>query len=204
MGEERPACRICLAQRDSKSNPLLSPCDCRGSVRYIHLHCLNHWRYIDMGKNGERCELCNAEYTIREIPIQEVIPRKDTPTAYILRYPIVLSVGIHYGVIFIMTFRYPPSHVWMPNCDYIIWQDAFMFSYLCLLSTQFKVRQPGLYRRIADKQKAFALFSLHILCMWLLHEEYLVFGPVANALLGFYWKLHMDTLQDMNAHRAIY
>ena len=203
MGEERATCRICLLVRNSKSNPLLSPCDCRGSVRYIHLHCLNHWRYLDMERNGERCELCNAVYILHQVPVQEVIPGQDTPTAYILRFPIVISVGVHYIVLFAMIFNYPPSQVKIPDRDYIIWQDAFMFCYLCLFSTQFKVRQPKIYRRALHKQKAFLLFLSHCLSLYAMHEGYLIFGPLANLLLGFYWSIHVETLQEMNGYMAI-
>ena len=38
-------CRICLNEstNDSTTNPLINPCNCTGSVRYIHLECLRQW-----------------------------------------------------------------------------------------------------------------------------------------------------------------
>ena len=203
MGEERPACRICLISRNSKSNPLLSPCDCRGSVQYVHLQCLNHWRYLDIEQNGERCELCNAIYIIHRVPVQEIIPSKDTPIAYILRFPITVSVGIHYIVLLAMTFQYPPFQIRLPAHEYILWQDVFMFCYFCLLSTQFKVRQFKLYRKVLHKQKTWLLFLSHFLSLYAMHEGYLIFGPLSNLLLGFYWSIHTETLQEMNSYVAI-
>ncbi len=43
-GEAANRCRICLSSSDDKDNPLInSPCRCAGSVKYLHLACLQHW-----------------------------------------------------------------------------------------------------------------------------------------------------------------
>ncbi|OZC05132.1 zinc finger, C3HC4 type [Onchocerca flexuosa] len=34
-------CRICL-EEDNESN-LISPCECRGSLQFVHIRCLQHW-----------------------------------------------------------------------------------------------------------------------------------------------------------------
>ncbi len=37
-------CRVCLSDTDTKDNPLVaSPCKCSGSVKYLHLLCLQYW-----------------------------------------------------------------------------------------------------------------------------------------------------------------
>ena len=36
-------CRICLSHTDEKSDPLITPCKCSGSLQYVHLSCLQHW-----------------------------------------------------------------------------------------------------------------------------------------------------------------
>ena len=42
--KSKPICRICYMEEDeSKTNPLIQPCSCSGSMRYIHLKCLRHW-----------------------------------------------------------------------------------------------------------------------------------------------------------------
>jgi hypothetical protein len=66
-------CRICFRSDSDKSDPLISPCKCAGSMSYIHYKCLkqcismkinkkvgdNYICYI--WKNFE-CEICLAEY----------------------------------------------------------------------------------------------------------------------------------------------
>ena len=37
-------CRICLSEEDNpKKNPLICPCTCKGSMKYIHYYCLKNW-----------------------------------------------------------------------------------------------------------------------------------------------------------------
>jgi hypothetical protein len=50
-------CRICL---DSEWC-LISPCDCKGTVQYVHLECLKKWRTIS---KRFKCEICNSYYQI--------------------------------------------------------------------------------------------------------------------------------------------
>ena len=36
-------CRICLSDDNDQNNPLINPCKCSGTMKYIHLKCLRHW-----------------------------------------------------------------------------------------------------------------------------------------------------------------
>lgn len=68
-----PLCRICLSEDFEPSNPLFSPCKCSGTMKYIHLNCLQEWlnsrKVIKDNpfsktyywKNLE-CELCKTTY----------------------------------------------------------------------------------------------------------------------------------------------
>jgi hypothetical protein len=57
-----PECRICL---EHGNTPLISPCNCQGTQKYIHLECLNRWRLENI--NNEKyttCEICKREFEI--------------------------------------------------------------------------------------------------------------------------------------------
>ena len=42
--EKIKICRICyLEEFDKDNNPLIKPCKCSGSMKYIHFECLLHW-----------------------------------------------------------------------------------------------------------------------------------------------------------------
>ena len=72
-------CRICyLEENDKINNPLIKPCKCSGSMKYIHYECLLHWlkaKIIDKSSrfhnNGYlsvfnlkliECELCKTKF----------------------------------------------------------------------------------------------------------------------------------------------
>eukprot|EP00347_Sterkiella_histriomuscorum_P020981 403335720 len=44
-------CRICFSPKDT----LIQPCNCKGSMAYVHPHCLKRWL---QSKNTMQCELC--------------------------------------------------------------------------------------------------------------------------------------------------
>ena len=64
-------CRICYLEEETESNPLIQPCLCSGTLKYIHLDCLKKWigtRNWTKVENNENvciylikeidCELC--------------------------------------------------------------------------------------------------------------------------------------------------
>ena len=70
-------CRICYMEEDDReNNPLIDPCICAGSMKYIHMKCLQHWisnkcytKIDTMNKNCQiykikplECELCKTPF----------------------------------------------------------------------------------------------------------------------------------------------
>lgn len=51
-------CRICLIDDSTISNPLMSPCNCTGSVAYIHLACLRMWFKSALNSKDENGVIC--------------------------------------------------------------------------------------------------------------------------------------------------
>lgn len=65
-------CRICLLEGPGEDDPLITPCQCKGSIEYVHLGCLRHWirgrLNLSDAPGGSyfyrplTCELCKAVY----------------------------------------------------------------------------------------------------------------------------------------------
>ena len=36
-------CKVCLGEDSTKENPLIYPCKCSGTMKFIHLDCLKQW-----------------------------------------------------------------------------------------------------------------------------------------------------------------
>ena len=61
MAVEEKTCRLCWGDEDE--SPLVQPCACRGSVQWIHVHCLEQWRRKSPRKDAAyRCGQCMDEY----------------------------------------------------------------------------------------------------------------------------------------------
>lgn len=69
---EEMLCRICLSEEEP-DNPMICPCMCTGSVKYIHLGCIREWLNGKMHKKetpfvnsyiwrGLECEICKQYY----------------------------------------------------------------------------------------------------------------------------------------------
>ena len=61
--KNKKICRICyMEENDKKLNPLIKPCKCSGSMKYIHYECLLHWLKTKVFvTNNSYCE--NGFYT---------------------------------------------------------------------------------------------------------------------------------------------
>ncbi|CAG9333828.1 unnamed protein product [Blepharisma stoltei] len=59
--DENTSCRICLERGDPETY-LCIPCNCLGSIRYIHPDCLKEW----IKESGSvECEICHSMYKSR-------------------------------------------------------------------------------------------------------------------------------------------
>ncbi|XP_066519802.1 E3 ubiquitin-protein ligase MARCHF7-like isoform X2 [Hoplias malabaricus] len=67
--ENEDMCRICQCKGASPINPLLCPCQCSGSLQYIHHDCLRRWVQAKIKSGTEltavkTCELCKGSLTL--------------------------------------------------------------------------------------------------------------------------------------------
>ncbi|XP_060637279.2 probable E3 ubiquitin-protein ligase MARCHF10 isoform X1 [Anolis sagrei] len=67
--EEGDQCRICQIAGGSITNPLLEPCGCGGTLRFVHQECLKTWLKAKIKSGAElgavkTCELCKQSLTV--------------------------------------------------------------------------------------------------------------------------------------------
>lgn len=102
-------CRICM-ECDSKDNPLITPCKCSGSVKYIHEECLKTWlisQDVDIDKGA--CELCKTEF-LMEFKIGRRCSLKESMAngwSHFIYLPVLFSVMVMlFLVIYLLAERY--------------------------------------------------------------------------------------------------
>ncbi|XP_034992298.1 probable E3 ubiquitin-protein ligase MARCHF10 isoform X2 [Zootoca vivipara] len=67
--EEGDQCRICQIAGGSLTNPLLEPCGCGGTLRFVHQECLKTWLKAKIKSGAElgavkTCELCKQSLAV--------------------------------------------------------------------------------------------------------------------------------------------
>ncbi|CAD8185607.1 unnamed protein product [Paramecium pentaurelia] len=71
--ESQVQCRFCLSKLATLENPFISPCKCAGSIKFVHLKCLQNWLNSQLKKKEQngvtlyywrsmKCELCKIAY----------------------------------------------------------------------------------------------------------------------------------------------
>ena len=65
MSDSKNTCRVCRGE-STEEQPLLHPCKCRGSIKYIHQDCLLEW-LKHSNKSTSKCDICNTPYKFRTI-----------------------------------------------------------------------------------------------------------------------------------------
>ncbi|KAK9166633.1 hypothetical protein Scep_001824 [Stephania cephalantha] len=55
-------CRICL---ETDGRDFIAPCKCKGTSKYVHRECLDHWRAVKEGFAFAHCTTCKAPYHLR-------------------------------------------------------------------------------------------------------------------------------------------
>ncbi|KAH6920953.1 hypothetical protein HPB50_028061 [Hyalomma asiaticum] len=58
-----PTCRICFF--GDEKQPLLDPCNCRGTIAFMHRDCLERWIQRTM---DPQCQVCHFRFTVRKQP----------------------------------------------------------------------------------------------------------------------------------------
>jgi len=60
-----------ITRHPTAENPLLAPCECSGSMAFVHYLCVEQWRCRSRhpaARNGLNCETCGGEYTLPPPP----------------------------------------------------------------------------------------------------------------------------------------
>ncbi|CAA3024997.1 zinc finger [Olea europaea subsp. europaea] len=60
--DEQIQCRICF---ETKGRDFIAPCKCKGTSKYVHRKCLDHWRAVKEGFAFGHCTTCMAPYYLR-------------------------------------------------------------------------------------------------------------------------------------------
>jgi len=65
MESDFVTCRICLEDEEVLNHPLIAPCECTGTNKYVHPVCLETWLDSSYNQKPTHCEMCKSLYKIK-------------------------------------------------------------------------------------------------------------------------------------------
>lgn len=179
-------CRICLEE----SNNLISPCKCRGSSKYVHFECLEHWRETTTNEEAKiKCMECNAPYIIKNkyrkenmfIDPKKNLVLKNHVLQFLLGLVIVFcNLAIDYSLkkpsLQILNYIYPTnitSLVEQNTINTMLYYNLYGFSFLYMSLFLFFAVVQLLF--INQKYNYFKRIILMWTCCFLLSTNYIYY-----------------------------
>lgn len=85
-------CRMCLDSAVAPGDRLFSPCQCRGTIQYVHASCLDEWRAKSPRKDSAHvCEQCGTAYRLRTTPWMRLLDSRVVRAALCLGVFLLLA-----------------------------------------------------------------------------------------------------------------
>jgi len=92
-GEEK-MCRICHGGEEE--GRLISPCKCKGTMKHVHISCLDKWRRVSQNSSSYfKCDSCNYQYSFRRTTFSQVFksPFVLQLTTFVIFLCIIITCG---------------------------------------------------------------------------------------------------------------
>ncbi len=191
-------CRFCLSSKHTDTNPLVSPCHCKGSMEFVHFKCLNRWRNVDIERNGRTCSLCMTNYRLPRLHEYEVVPVPNTWSLYMVYYPGLTLSFYHYVFIVCISSTRDPTTVHDMESLYKGTQYIFHGCYALLVANHWNVQNKRMYLNELKTIWPFLLLFIHGFLFSLFSQNPHFIGPLLSFYLGIYWKFHTRLLANIN------
>jgi hypothetical protein len=194
MTQEEPICKFCLDTNESKRNPLIEPCDCRGSMQFVHEQCLTRWRRLNPTRNADICLLCFHPYRLGIGEVLEHLPDESSFIILFLRYPIILCFAVNYvGVMHYSLL--PKQNIYL---FFEVYQYIFQGCFFVLFARIWKVKNKTMYWQAWNCRSFYTIVLIHVLCNYYIHtHEIYAFLPL-NWVMGYYYSKHRQILYQLN------
>jgi len=90
--QEERQCRICFT---GDERLLFSPCRCTGSMRFVHVDCLNNWRNASRNpRSFYVCDQCGYQYNLERTRAAKWLEREDLVIGFAVVGIIALAIGV--------------------------------------------------------------------------------------------------------------
>ncbi|KAI9019739.1 hypothetical protein DFJ74DRAFT_707807 [Hyaloraphidium curvatum] len=134
---EDKLCRICFGgvEEEPELGRLFSPCLCKGTMRYVHINCLNEWRRKGVRQESfYQCDQCKYRFAFRRTWWANVVMSEVTITLFTLfLFAVLVFLAGFLTKLLLLTYLYfnpteiegaPPAE---PEDGVDFWDGLFIF-----------------------------------------------------------------------------
>eukprot|EP00116_Pleurobrachia_bachei_P007854 sb/3468116/ len=153
-------CRICLCGHE-EGDPLIQPCECLGTMQYVHRDCLIHW--LNTSFKG-RCEVCFYQFKIKreknKIKNWKIPPMSSTQKA---KYGIIFSLHVVTLIFFIWADYALISQCLNSDKDSTsYWIKVAIITVASLAFVCFVIHQSSIYVRLYERVSVFNMAIVNV------------------------------------------
>jgi hypothetical protein len=192
---DAPSCRFCLEEA-TEHNVLIAPCDCVGSIEFVHSKCLIRWQTVAPPQFMRRCQLCLTYYK-NFVILLETIPNETGILYQFLVCPYLFTFFFKY-VLFLYSGLLNSRYTYA--IDIIDWyQYSIHFTYFfCFVQTA-RINNKRVYFKQFLKPHRILVYLFHFyFYIFALHNENLILLYLVDIFLPCYWHFHIKSLQEVN------
>jgi hypothetical protein len=185
-------CRFCL---ETGGQALISPCKCRGSVKYIHAECRRKWVIVDDTIREDRllCSICKAPLyeNLETICVQ---PEQNHLSSVIIFKPFQSALVMYF---ILPRFNlYPSTSIQNSLFSSHVFVQCF---YILLYLLHARIKNLGLYGRVILYRRSYIHVIFHALFLYYFFKDAnILMGLASNMSLAVYLKEHNEILSNVN------
>lgn len=179
-------CRICFEGYE-KDNPLLTPCSCKGSSKWVHLQCLNNWKEAEPSK-GLFCSVCKERLATVANYSAEILPQRNDAFVELLLYP---HIGLFVMINSIYFFDKEESALHVGNM-------LFTLCYIGKMVAGFSVSNKKLYRKLWIENDCHLLLLAHLCVLSFFPQSPVLSLITSSWMLPLYYHQHLIILHQIN------
>ena len=185
-------CRFCL---EIDEQALISPCKCRGSVKYIHAECRRKWVIVNDTIQEDRllCSICKAPL-YENLETLFVQPEQNNLSSVIIFNPFQSALVIYF---ILPRFNlYPSSSIQNTLFSSHVFIQCF---YTLLYLLHARVKNLRLYGRVVLYRRSYIHVLFHALFLYYFFKDTnILMGLASNMSLAVYLKEHNEILSNIN------
>lgn len=191
-------CRFCFESESTPRNPLISPCECIGTVRYVHKGCLRQWAAMDPAANARICTICRTPFKLQVLPAFEVLPPERSWPCFFLRNMGYISLMAKYICFMTMIHHNTLGYAFYTNMRDT--EAAALSAYILFAAYQVKVANLNLY--FSQLERGYIPYIFTVACVALgslLHREDSLMTVILDLCMNMAWHEHLLALRRVNA-----